>query len=58
MDFLMCKNSGSIFKKGNIFCFELNKDSSEYFINYFKEIKTPFLDRKWNKSESNIEDEN
>ena len=46
MDFLMCKNSGSIFKKGNIFCFELNKDSSEYFINYFKEIKTPFLDRK------------
>lgn len=49
IDNLMGVNSGSIYKKKNIFCYEMNKSASEFFINYFKKIKTPFLERKWCK---------
>lgn len=44
------KNSGSIFKKGNIYCFELNPRASEFFINHYAALESPKLERKWNKN--------
>lgn len=60
LDVLYKKNSGSIFKKENIYCFELNPKASTFFGNYYKNIKTPELTRKWivfNNSEDNQENE-
>ena len=49
VDFLYGKNSGSLFKKRNIYCFELNPKATLFFGNYFSNLKTPFLKRKWEK---------
>ena len=59
------KNSGCLFKKENIYCFELNPRASLFFINYYRKINTPELKRKWYKSleieniiNKNIEEQN
>lgn len=47
IDYLFSKNSGSIFNKGKITCYQLNYTASKFFIKYFGNLKTPELDRKW-----------
>lgn len=41
------KNSGSIYKKENIWCFELNPRASEFFIKHYGNLKCHKLERKW-----------
>tara|TARA_R100000656_G_scaffold119948_1_gene94018 strand:- start:2242 stop:3039 length:798 start_codon:yes stop_codon:yes gene_type:complete len=47
IDHLHGSNSGSIFKKGNIWCFELNPSASELFIKHYGCLESPRLNRKW-----------
>ena len=49
IDILNEKNSGSIFEKNNIWCFELNTNASKLFIKHFKNIESPELSRKWDE---------
>lgn len=44
------KNSGSVFKKGNIYCFELNPGASDFFMKHYGNLESPRLERKWNKN--------
>jgi hypothetical protein len=54
MDQINKGNSGSIFKKNNIWCFELNTKASKIFIQHFKKIYTPELTRKWEQKYLNF----
>ena len=46
-DSLFNKNSGSLFKKGIIYCYQLNQSSSNLFIKDFEKLNLVELDRKW-----------
>jgi len=51
IDTLYGKNSGSIFKKENIWCYELNPKATEFFMKYYGELNSPKLTRKWKNDE-------